>query len=107
MRPLSGRLRRLRSAFRPPPAFRDWNSCCTTPFHSPMPGSQPEALTAQDRVDIAELVASYARCLDTADIDGYVKLFAPEGVLDGQAGPRSGHDAIRKVAEAMAQVAAQ
>jgi hypothetical protein len=70
-----------------------------------MPGSQPEELTAQDRVDVAELLASYSRCLDTGDVDGYVNLFASDGVLDGQAGPRSGHAAIRRIAEAMAAAA--
>lgn len=70
-----------------------------------MPGSPPEVLTAQDRLDVADLLASYSRCLDTGDVDGYVNLFAPDGVLDGQAGPRSGRAAIRRVAEAMAAAA--
>jgi hypothetical protein len=70
-----------------------------------MPGSPPDALTVQDRLDVADLLASYSRCLDTGDVDGYVELFAPDGVLDGQAGPRSGHAAIRRVAEAMAAAA--
>lgn len=61
-------------------------------------------LSAEDKVEIGELLASYSRCLDSGDVDGYVKLFAPDGVLDGSSGPRRGHTEIRQVAEAMATI---
>jgi hypothetical protein len=72
-----------------------------------MLGSQADDLTAQDRLDVGALLANYSRCLDSGDVDGYVNLFASDGVLDGQTGPRTGHAAIRRVAEAMATAAAQ
>jgi 3-phenylpropionate/cinnamic acid dioxygenase small subunit len=67
---------------------------------------QAQPITVEDQVAIAQLLARYARCLDSGDVDGYVDLFAPDGALDGQAGPRFGHAAIRRVAEAMAAAAA-
>lgn len=34
-----------------------------------------------DRVSIMDLLARYARCLDSGDLDGYVSLFTPDAVL--------------------------
>jgi 3-phenylpropionate/cinnamic acid dioxygenase small subunit len=38
-------------------------------------------LTSDDRLSIRDLLARYARCLDSGDLDGYVSLFthAPVG----------------------------
>jgi 3-phenylpropionate/cinnamic acid dioxygenase small subunit len=58
--------------------------------------------TTLEKVEVAELLARYSRCLDSGDVEGYVQLFAPDGVLDGAAGPRTGHEAIRQVARAIA-----
>jgi hypothetical protein len=41
-------------------------------------------LTAEDRVAITDLLARYARCLDSGDLDGYVGLFTRDAVLFGQ-----------------------
>lgn len=49
-------------------------------------------LTSDDRVSITDLVARYARCLDSGDLDGYVANFAPDGVLFGA---QVGHAQIR------------
>jgi hypothetical protein len=49
-------------------------------------------LTADDRLDIIDLMARYARCLDSGDLDGYVNNFAPDGVLFGM---HKGHAQIR------------
>jgi uncharacterized protein (TIGR02246 family) len=38
-------------------------------------------LSADDRLDILDLVARYAHSLDTGDLDGYVDNFAPDAVL--------------------------
>jgi uncharacterized protein (TIGR02246 family) len=51
------------------------------------------ALTSDDRVSITDLVARYARCLDSGDLDGYVDNFAPDGVLFGD---HVGHAQIRE-----------
>jgi hypothetical protein len=40
-----------------------------------------------------ELMARYARCLDSGDLDGYVSNFAPDGVLFGN---HVGHAQIRE-----------
>ena len=50
-------------------------------------------LTTEDRLSIMELLARYARCLDSGDLDGYVDNFAPDGVLFGN---HVGHAQIRE-----------
>jgi hypothetical protein len=50
-------------------------------------------LSTADRVSIMELIARYARCLDSGDLDGYVNNFAPDGVLFGS---HVGHAQIRE-----------
>jgi uncharacterized protein (TIGR02246 family) len=42
---------------------------------------QTHRLTAEDRLDIMDLIARYASTLDAGDLDGYVNNFAPDGVL--------------------------
>src|SRR6266700_7209370 len=49
-------------------------------------------LSIEDRLSIMELLARYARCLDSGDLDGYVNNFAPDGVLFGS---HAGHAQIR------------
>ena len=50
-------------------------------------------LSTADRLSIMELLARYARCLDSGDLDGYVNNFAPDGVLFGN---HVGHTQIRE-----------
>ena len=50
-------------------------------------------LSSADRLSIMELLARYARCLDSGDLDGYVNNFAPDGVLFGS---HAGHAQIRQ-----------
>jgi hypothetical protein len=50
-------------------------------------------LSTNDRVSIMDLLARYARCLDSGDLDGYVNNFAPDGVLFGD---HAGHAQIRE-----------
>src|SRR5262245_18868514 len=42
---------------------------------------RPSRLSAEDRLDIMDLIARYASTLDAGDLDGYVNNFAPDGVL--------------------------
>jgi uncharacterized protein (TIGR02246 family) len=50
-------------------------------------------LTADDRLDIMDLIARYAYTLDSGDLDGYVNNFAPDGVLFED---HHGREAIRE-----------
>jgi uncharacterized protein (TIGR02246 family) len=50
-------------------------------------------LSAEDRLDIMDLIARYAHTLDTGDLDGYVDNFAPDGVLFER---HHGRDQIRE-----------
>lgn len=50
-------------------------------------------LSADDRLDIMDLIARYAHTLDSGDLDGYVNNFAPDGVLFEQ---HQGQAAIRE-----------
>ena len=54
-----------------------------------------DTMTAEDKVAVMNLIASYAFRLDTSDLDGYVDNFAPDGVFDSTAGRFEGHEAIR------------
>ncbi len=53
-----------------------------------------EPLSAQDRLDVMEVIAAYPLCLDSPDIEGLAGVFHPEAVLDGIGGSFSGLDAI-------------
>jgi hypothetical protein len=62
------------------------------------------ALSSDDRLSIIDLLARYARCLDSGDLEGYVQNFAPDGVLFGT---HVGHVQIRDyVREVIARRAA-
>jgi hypothetical protein len=50
-------------------------------------------LSAEDRLDIMDLIARYAYTLDSGDLEGYVNNFAPDGLLFGH---HRGRDAIRE-----------
>ena len=50
-------------------------------------------LSAEDRLDIMDLIARYASTLDAGDLDGYVNNFAPDAVLFAE---HHGRAAIRE-----------
>lgn len=54
-------------------------------------------LAAQDRLDIHEMMAHYAWALDTADMELFLSLFAPDGAWQTVSGERGeGREGIRK-----------
>ena len=55
--------------------------------------STTNRLSADDRLDIMDLIARYAYTLDQGDLDGYVNNFAPDGVLFEN---HRGREAIRE-----------
>ena len=55
-------------------------------------------LSADDRLDILDLIARYAHTLDSGDLDGYVANFAPNATLFSQA---TGRDEIRAMVAAL------
>lgn len=52
-------------------------------------------LTAEDRLLILDLMASYAWAIDTGDVEGYVACFTSDATLSMRGVPHQGHDAIR------------
>ena len=54
---------------------------------------QTHRLSAEDRLDIMDLIARYAHTLDSGDLDGYVNNFAPDGILFEE---HRGREAIRQ-----------
>ncbi|HEY7270935.1 MAG TPA: nuclear transport factor 2 family protein, partial [Dehalococcoidia bacterium] len=56
----------------------------------------PDPMNAEDRVAAIELIASYARCIDSGDLDGYVANFIPGGVIEWAGGRAQGHAQIRE-----------
>lgn len=43
-----------------------------------------DTMSTEDRLAVMDLIASYAYCLDAADVEGYVNNFAPDGVFEGK-----------------------
>jgi uncharacterized protein (TIGR02246 family) len=60
----------------------------------------PAELSSDDRLSIMDLLARYARCLDSGDLDGYVSLFTPDAVLFGE---HKGRDNIRAYVDTVIQ----
>jgi hypothetical protein len=55
------------------------------------------ALSLQDRLDISDLFARYAWCLDTRDIESFGDNFAPDGSIDMPGvGRFEGRDEVRR-----------
>jgi uncharacterized protein (TIGR02246 family) len=54
-----------------------------------------DAMSAEDKLAVMELIADYAFRLDSGDLDGYVDNFMPDGVFEGTAGRFEGRNAIR------------
>ena len=52
-------------------------------------------LSAEDRLDVMELITRYSRCLDTADIEGFLEVWRPDAVLETQGAAARGHDELR------------
>ena len=52
-------------------------------------------MSLEDRAEVMDLVARYAECVDTADVEGYAALFTPDGVVEHSAGSVKGRDEIR------------
>jgi ketosteroid isomerase-like protein len=57
-------------------------------------------LTSDDRILIMDLLARYARCLDSGDLDGYVSLFTTDATLFGV---HTGHQSIRAYVDQVMQ----
>lgn len=53
-----------------------------------------EPLSAQDRLDVMEVLARYPFCLDRPDVEGLAQVFAPDAVLEGIGGRYEGIEAI-------------
>ena len=67
-------------------------------------------MNVEDQLDIRQLLARYPRCLDNRDVEGYVNVFAPDGVIEIETGivdgaPQfreiRGHDEIRAMVEGL------
>jgi hypothetical protein len=52
-------------------------------------------MSIEDRLEVTDLLARYAECVDTADVEGYADLFLPEGVVQHSGGSVEGRAAIR------------
>jgi hypothetical protein len=60
-----------------------------------------EPMSAQDRLDVLDILARYARCLDTPDVAGLDEVFHADAVLDHIQGKATGHAAIRAWAQGL------
>jgi uncharacterized protein (TIGR02246 family) len=58
------------------------------------------ALTAEDKLEIQELIARYNRAVDGGDADGWVETFTADGVFESLlVGVHRGRDALRAFAD--------
>jgi hypothetical protein len=55
-----------------------------------------ETMTPEDRLEVIDLIARYAECVDEADVDGYAALFTSDAVVQHSAGTVRGRDQIRE-----------
>ena len=53
-------------------------------------------LTAEDRLDILEVVTLADNCATTRDVDAYVGLFTEDATMTGAMGAATGRDALRR-----------
>jgi uncharacterized protein (TIGR02246 family) len=60
-------------------------------------------MSLEDRLAVMDLVARYAECVDTADVEGYAQLFTPDGVVEHSAGSVRGREAITAWVAGLAQ----
>ena len=60
-------------------------------------------MSIEDRLEITDLVARYAECVDTGDAEGYANLFVPDGVVQHSAGTVTGRGDIRAWVADLAQ----
>ena len=61
------------------------------------------ALSMQDRLDVMDLVARYAECVDSGEAAGYAALFTQDGVVEHSAGRVSGRAEIHAWVATLAQ----
>jgi hypothetical protein len=54
-----------------------------------------QILSAEDRLEVMELIARYSRTLDTADIDQWLTIWRPEASLFTLNGEAHGHQQLR------------
>lgn len=55
----------------------------------------PQPLSAEDRLDIMHVIASYSRLLDKRDVDSWLELWRPDAVLASMSGEATGHEELR------------
>jgi uncharacterized protein (TIGR02246 family) len=59
------------------------------------------ALITEDRLDVMDLVARYAECVDSGDAAGYAALFTPDGVVEHSAGSVRGRAEVQAWVEGL------
>jgi hypothetical protein len=52
-------------------------------------------MSLEDRLDVMDLVARYAECVDAGDVEGYAALFTPDAIVEYSGGSVTGRDEIR------------
>jgi uncharacterized protein (TIGR02246 family) len=60
-------------------------------------------MSVEDRLEVTDLVARYAECVDTGDVEGYAALFSPDGVVEYSGGSVQGRDDIKAWVDRLAK----
>jgi hypothetical protein len=54
-----------------------------------------QPLSAEDRLEIMHVIASYSRLLDDRDLDTWIALWQPDASIESMSGLATGHEALR------------
>jgi uncharacterized protein (TIGR02246 family) len=60
-------------------------------------------MSVEDRLEVTDLVARYAECVDSGDLEGYAALFTPDGVVEYSGGSVRGRDEIKAWVDRLAK----
>ena len=61
------------------------------------PAEEKDAVRAQDRVEIEQLMWNYIRALDSGDAEAYAAVFAPDGQFGRGSAAVKGREALKKM----------
>jgi uncharacterized protein (TIGR02246 family) len=60
-------------------------------------------MSLEDRLDVMDLVARYAECVDAGDVEGYAALFTSDGVVEYSGGSVQGREEIKAWVDRLAK----
>jgi ketosteroid isomerase-like protein len=69
----------------------------------PAPPRRQDSMSAEEKIEVIDLLAGYAFLLDRGDVAGYADQFTPDGVFESGSGPVSGRAAIEELVRSIVE----